>query len=174
MSGHGKTPVLIRGVSEYEEKLTALLFLEGPGKMTLNAFATDYYTNAKNYTKNIGEKVFLQFTGWALSLSQQLDPPKYKHPDGKEITTAGSTILLPQHTKEIDEYVYQFHVKDTKEYFFNNHIMVVRINTRLALLPEGEIPVDLYATESVMQNEYYPEKGHDIMGIFILCCTLVL
>lgn len=173
MTGQGRTPVILRGVSEYEEKLTALIFLEGPSKMTLNAFATDYYKNSEKYMKNLGEKVFVQFTGWALSVSHQTNPPNIKRPDGKEITTAGSTILLPQQTKSIDEYVYQFYIKDFKEYFFHNYSMVIRINTRLAILPEGEIPLDLYATERIMQDEYYPEKGHDIMGIFILCCNII-
>ena len=134
-------------------------------------FASDYLLNKKYYEKFNSENDFY-ISGWALSLNQQLNPPEIKRSDGKKITTAGSSILLPQQSDQLDEYVYQFRVKEVTDFFFLDFINVIKIKTRLALMPGGEIPFELYATERVIHPNYFPKPGHDIYGIFILSCTL--
>ncbi|MHA1983849.1 MAG: hypothetical protein ACW967_05810 [Candidatus Hodarchaeales archaeon] len=159
------------GVAINEEGFTATVELSGPQKLKLFAFAKDYFSNRQIY-ENFDVDNNFSFSGWALSLNQQLNPPEIKRPDGKKVTTAGSTILLPQQSSQIDEYVYQFQVQEVTEFLYLDFINIYKIKTRLALMPEGVIPLELYATERVIPSNYYPEKNHDIMGVFILSCAI--
>ncbi|MHA2336985.1 MAG: hypothetical protein ACXACX_06770 [Candidatus Hodarchaeales archaeon] len=160
-----------KGVAVDEEGFTATAELSGPQKLKLFAFANDYFSNRQIY-ENFDTENNFSFSGWALSLNQQLNPPEIKRSDGKKITTAGSTILLPQQSSQIDEYVYQFQVQEITEFLYLDFINIYKIKTRLALMPDGEIPLELYATERVIPPNYYPEKNHDIMGVFILSCSI--
>jgi hypothetical protein len=160
-----------KGLAIDEEGFTATVELSGPQKLKLFTFANDYLSEKESY-ENFDEENNFYLSGWALSLDQQLNPPEIKRPDGKKITTAGSTILLPQQSDQLDEYAYQFLVKEVTEFTFLDFINVYKINTRLALMPDGEIPLELYTTERVINADYSPEPGHDIFGIFILSCSI--
>ncbi|OLS25970.1 MAG: hypothetical protein HeimC3_12440 [Candidatus Heimdallarchaeota archaeon LC_3] len=163
-------PLQPKGVAIEEEGLTATVEFSGPQNLKLFSFANDFFNN-KDIYQNFNKQNRFYLTGWALSLEQQLDPPEVNRPDGIKVTTAGSTILLPHQTPQPDEYVYQLQVQDIEEFLFQDFINVIKIRTRLAVMPEGDIPLDLYVTERSLQSNYYPEKHQDIMGVFILCCS---
>ena len=79
---------------------------------------------------------------------------------------------LPYQTPQFDEYVYQFQVKAVEEFLAFDYINILKITTKLAVMPDREIPLTLYATERVITKDYFPEKGQDIMGMFILSSSL--
>ncbi|MFW9928125.1 MAG: hypothetical protein ACFFD1_01885 [Candidatus Thorarchaeota archaeon] len=165
------TELVIEGISLHEDGLTATVELSGPNKLKLFSFASDYFLSSERYEKfQIKTKVKLY--GWALSLSHQDSPPKIKQKNGKLITTAGSSILLPKHSKNIDEYVYQFNVHNVEEISFENSISIYSFSTWLASFSEMNIPLQLFASERVVQGAYSPKNGDDVFGMMILCCNL--
>jgi len=169
--GRGSTPFIVHGVTEAEDRLSADVQISGPMGSELVAFACDFYAKAETYLKR-NSPAMLQFSGWGLFVSQQRNPLELGSPDGKKITTAGSSILLPGFRTEPDEYLFQFRVERTRDIIFMDTITITAIETKLMNIHSGSIPLTLYVSESALLEEYYPRPGDDITGALILCCNV--
>lgn len=154
----------LRGISEFENSFEALMSFELPHNVHLVSFAPDHIANSSS--SQLGTQIHIAFTGWAYSLSHQMDPPTITQ-GGKKIITRGSSIFYhPLDKKNIlDDYLYQFYVEEVDSWIWNDFLIVYKITTTLFRLPEIKIPMVLYATERTLQNNYIPEVGDDIMGL---------
>ncbi|MHA2366367.1 MAG: hypothetical protein ACXAC7_20590 [Candidatus Hodarchaeales archaeon] len=157
---------ILRGIGEYENKIEALRLLELPHKVQLSTFASDHVL--RKTQPKIGQEISISFAGLAYSLSHQPHPPVIKRPDGKKITTKGSSIFYQAPEKETNDYIYQFYVEEVEEWLWDDFLNVFKIQTTLFRLPGITVPIYIYATERVLQDNYTPKKGDDILGVLWL------
>ena len=158
---------ILRGISEYENTYEAFRSIELPHNVYLITYAMDHIL--QHSTKLLNKQISISFAGWVYSLAHQQKPPIYKQ-NGKIVTTRGSSIFYhpPEKENDLQDYIYQFYVEEVNSWLWNNSLIIYKIKTTFFRLPGITVPIVLYATERVLQENYIPKVGDDIMGILWL------
>ena len=64
-------------------------------------------------------------------------------------------------------------IVEIEENIFEHTTLLAKVKTRLAVLEKIEIPLNLYISEKIMQNGFFPQRGNDILGVCILACKII-
>ena len=161
------TEVVLKGIGELENTVESIRVVQ-KDPAVINSFALDHLVYKQHLPDILGTKIQISFMGWLLSLERQFNPPQVKQPNGKLVTTKGSSIFYNIKDKPLYEYIYQFNVESINSIIWNNYIEIIQIKTTFFKTNESKVNINLYVTERSLQNEYYPKKGEDIMGIMLL------
>ena len=84
------------------------------------------------------------------------------------VTTKGSSIFYNVEEKKPYEFVYQFKVEEHSSIVWNDFLEIIQIKTTLFKTEKEKIELNLYATERILQNGYFPKDNDDIMGVMEL------
>lgn len=165
------TDGVLKGVSEFENNVESIRTFN-LHKSFINTFALDHVFHKQLFPQLLGKPVKLSLAGLVHSQDRQLDPPKIKQKDGSLITTKGSSIFYNIEGKPLFDYIYQFKVEKVSSIYWNDFIEIIQIKTTLFRYDNIIIDFFLYVSERVLQNNYYPKKGDDVMGIMQLSSNL--
>lgn len=161
------TDAQIKGVSVLENTVDALLTMK-KDTAVFSSLITNYNNIRPHLPKLLNQKVLVSFSGWIKSLEKQLAPPQIKQKDGSMVTTKGSSIFYNVEEKKPYEFVYQFKVEEHSSMLWNDFIEIIQIKTTLFKTEKEKIDLNLYATERILQNGYFPKDNDDIMGVMEL------
>jgi hypothetical protein len=161
------TEVNIKGISVLENNIEAILTSKKDSAL-FSSFLTNYPAIQSKLPNKLDQNESIAFSGWLHSLERQLNPPQIKQSNGKLVTTKGSSIFYNVEGKHPYEFVYQFFIEDFTSMIWNDFIEIIQIKSTLFRTDKEKIELYLYGTERILQNNYFPKQGEDIMGIFSL------
>jgi hypothetical protein len=134
----------------------------------LNTFAQDHVFHKESFPQILNTTLSISFGGFALSQERQLNPPTIKQANGTLVTTKGSSIFYHAKGQPLTNYIYQLNVEEVNSIIWNDLIEIIQIKTILFRFKNVSVDFRLYVTERVLQNDYFPKKGDDVMGIMEL------
>ena len=161
-----------KAVGEFESEYDAIRSISMQ-EAYLNTIALDHVFYRENLPEMLSTDVSNSLGGLAISLEKQENPPSIQQPDGTLVTTKGSSIFYNMKGQPQYHYVYQLHIDGVKSIYWNNLIEIYQISTTLFRTKNLQVDFRLYATKRVLQGNYSPKKGDDVMGIMQLCSNLI-
>ena len=161
------TDAILKGVAVQENNVDAVITTKKDSAI-FSSFLLNYSNIKPQLPKILDKTILVSFAGWVQSLERQENPPQIKQKDGSLVTTKGSSIFYNVEGKKTSEFVYQFSIEDVTTMIWNEFIEIIQIKTTLFRTEKEKIELFLYSTERSLQNNYYPKKNEDIMGIMEL------
>lgn len=165
----GKIRGNLESFTALEPSVEAIRLIDVQGAK-LHSLAIDHVFHHSE--KQLGSFVPVSFTGWAYSCERQDNPPSVRRPDGKLVTTRGSSIFYNMEGREKHDYVYQLHAEGVESFVWHDFLPIIQVKTTLFRLDNLAVPFYLYITERSLHQADYPRKGEDLMGVMLLFSKL--